>query len=155
MDNIDYGKMRLYAQMNIYCCECKAEIKARLTDGKEIYPHRKDLYKLPFWICDQCKGYVGTHHKTKQRTKPLGVLANKAIKNARIHIHALIDPAYKSELISRKSLYKQLSDALGYDYHTGEIRTVEQAREVYKTAKYIIENAKQANNDLDTGLDDE
>ena len=58
--------------MNIYCTGCEKNVNARLTDGKERYPHRQDLYELPFWVCDNCGGYVGCHHKTNQRTKPLG-----------------------------------------------------------------------------------
>ena len=64
----------------IECVECKATVEARLTDGSEIYPHRKDLHKLPFWKCDHCGNFVGCHHKTKKRTRPLGCIPNKEIK---------------------------------------------------------------------------
>ena len=65
---------------------------ARLTDGKEVYPHRSDLNSLPFWICDRCRNFVGCHHKTKNPTRPLGCIPNKEMKNARKHIHNLLDP---------------------------------------------------------------
>lgn len=45
----------------IFCCKCNKHIKARLTNGKEVYPYRSDLHKLPFWKCDQCKNFVGCH----------------------------------------------------------------------------------------------
>lgn len=32
--------------MNLYCTGCEEEIEARLTNGKERYPHRPDLYEL-------------------------------------------------------------------------------------------------------------
>lgn len=49
--------------MNLYCCGCSEEITASLTDGKEIYPHRPDLYDLPFWKCDICGNLCGKAEK--------------------------------------------------------------------------------------------
>ncbi|EHV5556832.1 hypothetical protein K0W35_003512 [Vibrio parahaemolyticus] len=116
----------------IYCCGCGCDVKARLTNGKEIYPHRSDLVSLPFWICDTCRNHVGCHHKTNKPTTPLGVIPTQEIKNARRHIHALMDPLWKSGKIKRVKLYARLSKWLGNTYHTGEIRSVEEAREVYR-----------------------
>lgn len=61
----------------IFCCCCENDVHARLTDGREIYPHRHDLYSLPFWRCDGCGNHVGCHHKTKDRTRPLGVIPTR------------------------------------------------------------------------------
>jgi hypothetical protein len=116
--------------MIIYCCECKKDIEARLTSGKEIYPHRKDLYSLPFWICDACLNYVGTHHKTKNRTRPLGVIPNEGMRSARKKIHAILDPLWKSGKIKRRTLYKNIRDHLGKEYHTANIKNIEEANEV-------------------------
>ena len=33
--------------MNIFCCGCGVDVVAELVSGKEIYPHRADLYALP------------------------------------------------------------------------------------------------------------
>lgn len=116
----------------IYCCECKIKVDARLTDGSEIYPHRQDLYKLPFWKCDQCNNFVGCHHKTKNRTQPLGCIPNQQIKNARKHIHSILDPIWKSGKANRRKLYKKISDHVGWNYHTAQIRDIEEAREIYR-----------------------
>ncbi|ENP0841209.1 hypothetical protein ACCI44_003648 [Vibrio parahaemolyticus] len=124
----------------IYCCGCESEVNARLTKGKEIYPHRIDLAHLPFWICDTCKNFVGCHHKTNKPTTPLGIIATPEIKNARKHIHALMDPLWESGKIKRGKLYAMLSKRIGKTYHTGEIRTLSDARLVYR---YIQEIGKQ------------
>lgn len=121
----------------IYCCACAKDVDARLTNGVEIYPHRPDLKSLPFWKCDTCKNFVGCHHKTKNRTAPLGCIPTAEIKDARKHIHALIDPIYQSGLMTRKKLYELLSDAVGWKYHTAKIRTIEEARTAYKAALKI------------------
>jgi hypothetical protein len=121
----------------IYCCACQADVAARLTDGKEIYPHRNDLFSLPFWKCDTCKNYVGCHHKTQDRTKPLGNIPSPEIKKARQYIHALLDPIWRTGRMSRDKVYMLLSEKLGYPYHTGEIRTIDDARKVYITLKEI------------------
>lgn len=116
----------------IYCCGCAAEVSARLTDGREIYQHRQDLSGLPFWVCDACGNFVGCHHKTNDRTRPLGSIPTPKLREARKHLHALIDPIWKSGQMPRRALYAKLSAALGREYHTAEIRTLEEARSVHE-----------------------
>lgn len=119
--------------MEIRCCGCRKDrVKARLTDGREVYPHRKDLADLPFWKCDDCRNFVGCHHKTKNRTKPLGCIPTKEIKNARQHIHKILDPMWQGGWRKRSELYARISERFGWKYHTAQIRTVEEAREIYK-----------------------
>lgn len=119
--------------MIIYCTGCEREVVARLTDGRERYPHRSDLANLPFWKCDTCGGYVGCHHKTDTPTKPLGVIASPAILAARKKIHALLDPLWQSRKIERGQAYAYIAHRLGTkSFHNGEIRTIEEARQIYK-----------------------
>jgi len=119
----------------IYCCQCEKKVKARLTTGKEIYPHRADLANLPFWICDECINFVGCHHKTRNSTQPLGVIPTLEIKEARKHIHALLDPIWKSGKMNRTQLYALLSEKIGWTYHTAKIRSIEEARIIYKIVR--------------------
>ena len=121
--------------MRIFCCGCDSEVPARLTTGKEIYPRRADLASLPFWKCDACGNYVGCHHKTKERTKPLGNIPTPQLRNARKHIHAILDPIWKSGKIGRSELYRSITDELGYQFHTAELKTVEEARRVWKIVR--------------------
>jgi hypothetical protein len=121
----------------IYCCGCQKNVAARLTGGQEIYPHRKDLYSLPFWKCDSCKNFVGCHHKTKNRTRPLGVIPTPEIKKARSHIHRILDPLWKSGRFKRKDIYAKLSKHINQEYHTAEIRDIDTARSVYSFIKKI------------------
>lgn len=114
----------------IYCCGCQTNIKARLTDGAEVYSHRKDLKNLPFWICDNCNNFVGCQYKTRDRTKPLGVIATKEIKKYRIKIHSIIDPLWKKKLISRDAIYKRISKEIGTDYHTANLRSIDECENV-------------------------
>ena len=117
----------------IYCCGCSSDVNARLTDGAEIYPHRRDLASLPFWKCDACGNFVGCHHKTKQRTAPLGCIPTPEIKEARSHIHRVLDPLWKSGRFKRRELYSKIANSLGIkEYHTAELRSVEQARDAYR-----------------------
>ena len=129
-------------QYHLYCCGCKEYVSPRLTDGAEIYPHRPDLARLPFWKCDVCGNYVGCHHKSKNRTQPLGCIPTPELKNARRHIHRLLDPAWKSGKISRNKLYGVLSDKLGYGYHTANIRSIKEARRIYRLARDYIRGLK-------------
>ncbi len=128
--------------MSIYCCGCGLDVDARLTNGSEIYPHRKDLHNLPFWKCDECENFVGCHHKTKNRTNPLGCIPTPEIKKYRQRIHALLDPIWQSGKMGRKEIYAKISERVGWKYHTAKIRSVEEAREVYKIVQeYTYNNA--------------
>lgn len=122
--------------MTIYCCECKKDVVARLTNGREIYPHRSDLYSHPFWKCDSCFNYVGCHHKTKSKTRPLGCIPNGELRSARQKIHALLDPIWKNGKAYRSAIYAALAKELGLkEYHTAEIKSVEEAAKVCEFLK--------------------
>lgn len=119
----------------IYCCGCSRRVFARLTNGAEVYAHRKDLASLPFWRCDTCGNFVGCHHQTDTPTKPLGVIATPEIKQARMRLHATLDPLYREGLIRRAVLYKKMARALGVrEFHTAEIRSMAQARRAFLAA---------------------
>jgi hypothetical protein len=118
--------------MKIWCCGCECEVDARLADGAEIYPHRKYLAALPFWRCDTCRNFVGCHHKTKEPTKPLGVIPTPEIKAARQHIHRILDPIWKSGRVRRGTVYARIANHMGWnEYHTAELRSLADARKVY------------------------
>lgn len=123
--------------MEIYCCGCEKKIKARLTNGCEIYQHRSDLHNIPFWKCDYCGNFVGCHHKTSKPTQPLGCIPTPSIKNARKHIHEILDPLWKSGKYTRSGIYKIISDKIGRKYHTAQIRTLIEAREIYRIIKSL------------------
>lgn len=122
----------MVSPMKIYCTGCGKDVEARLTNGEERYPHRQDLYEIPFWRCDGCGNYVGCHWKTKTPTKPLGCIATPELLEARKHIHALLDPLWKSGKIKRGQAYAYIGHRTGKYYHTGELRSIEEAREVYR-----------------------
>ena len=123
--------------MKIYCVSCEVEVTARLTSGKEVYPHRPDLFNLPFWKCDACNNFVGCHHKTANRTKPLGCIPSPAIKAIRKQLHAVIDPIWESGRMSRGAVYSTMSNALGRQYHTADLRSVEEAERMLVVAVEI------------------
>lgn len=121
--------------MEIYCYGCERNVNAVLVGGKDVYPHRKDLFSLPFWRCETCGNFVGCHHKTKNKTKPLGCIPTPELKKARQHIHKLLDPIWKSGKMKRKEIYAKITDRIGWQYHTAKIRSIEEAREIYKIVR--------------------
>lgn len=116
--------------MQIFCVQCNNKKERKLTYGYEIYPHRPDLKDLKFWKCEDCGNFVGCH-KGQKNSNPLGIIANKQIKNARQHIHKLMDPWWDGPS-GRGRIYKYLSINLGYQYHTANIRSIEEARTVWR-----------------------
>jgi len=95
---------------SIICPYC--DNPATFATGKEIYPYRKDLYSKNFWRCEPCGAYVGCHKGTD---KPLGRLANKELRDAKIKAHSLFDPLWKEKKMSRTYAYKWLSERLNID----------------------------------------
>lgn len=137
--------------MIIYCCSCQKDVRARLTNGREIYPYRRDLASLPFWRCDACGSFVGCHHKTKERTKPLGCMPTVEIRAARREIHTVLDPIWQSGQIPRKELYRRLRSVIGREYHTAEIRSIDEARRVLS---YLLETFPGIGGEVVSGLPD-
>jgi hypothetical protein len=113
---------------DIWCCECKGTVKARLTTGKEVYAHRPDLHTNAFWICDTCHNYCGVHKVNKN---PLGNIATPELRRARQNIHTILDPLWKELDYNRQALYEYISEKVGWDYHTAKLKTVEEAMAVY------------------------
>lgn len=119
--------------MQITCCGCNQEkVEARLTNGEEIYPHREDLYDLPFWKCDTCDNFVGCHHKTSNRTQPLGCIPTKELRKMRSIIHRMLDPLWKYGNHKRKDVYGWLSNSTGKPYHTANLCSIEDCEEIIK-----------------------
>ena len=126
--------------MEIYCCGCGVKVDASLTNGGEIYPHRKDLHDLPFWKCDKCGNYVGCHYKTKTRTRPLGHIPTPELRNARKKIHGILDPLWRGDNRKRKELYSIISEKIGWKYHSAKLRNIKEAREIYRVIKTLTTN---------------
>lgn len=83
--------------------------RAVLVTGREIYPHRPDLYGKRFYQCSPCGAYVGCHPGTK---RPLGRLANASLRAAKVRAHAAFDPLWKSGRMKRTKAYAWLAKEL-------------------------------------------
>lgn len=94
--------------MSVNCDYCGKP--AEQVTGKEIYPHRPDLFHKTFYRCVPCRAYVGCHPGT---TRPLGRLANAQLRAAKSAAHAAFDPIWKGGHKKRGSAYAWLADQLG------------------------------------------
>lgn len=90
-----------------YCGKMSAKVS-----GKEIYPHRPDLYSKVFYQCAACDAYVGCHPGTD---KALGFPANAALRSIRSAAHRAFDPKWRNGGRTRQAAYKWLSTELGID----------------------------------------
>lgn len=124
---------------------------AELHTGEAVYPHRKDLYSLKFWVCSPCDAYVGCHKpgatyapgKVSDGTVPLGRLANQKLRLFKGMAHDAIDPLWKGGLFySRNALYSALALQLNIpkaNCHIGEFDE-DQCRKVVKAVALIRDN---------------
>lgn len=99
------------------CDDCGAE--AELVTGREIYPHRRDLWGGQYWACLPCRCWVGCHPGSDKR---MGRVANAATRKLKVAAHAAFDPMWKSGRITRKQAYAWLREQTGLserDCHMG------------------------------------
>ena len=92
---------------SIICPYCNEQ--APLTMGKQVYPHRPDLWDYKFFACFPCDATVGVH---KHSEVPLGRLANKSLRQAKMRAHAAFDPLWKSKRMTRSQAYAWLAFSL-------------------------------------------
>ena len=102
---------------------------AELVGGSVVYPSRPDLKSKRFYLCRKCSAWVGCHAGTN---RPLGRLADKALRRVRQQAHAAFDPIWKCGKTSRTQAYRWLADKMGLpldDTHIAKF-TVEQCKQV-------------------------
>ena len=120
--------------MNPICTYCGKE--SLKVCGKEIYPHRKDLYKKIFYKCNDCNAYVGCHENTD---KPLGILADENLRKIKTMAHRVFDPLWKNNIfLNRLDAYKWLSEKMNIplsECHIGMFNT----EQCLKVIKYCSE----------------
>lgn len=127
--------------MKIFCVECDKNVEPKVVSGSMVYPNSPKLAHDRFWMCNHCKNFIGCHkNANKNKMKPLGVIANKELKQARIKIHQLIDPIWQNDKMKRGEVYAIISKELGYTYHTGELRSLDEARKVWSIAAELHNN---------------
>lgn len=103
------------------CPYCGAA--ALLVTGEVLYPHRHDLAHRFFWQCTPCDAYVGTHDGTRN---PLGTLANKELRRARMILHdRMIDP-----------LWKGAPDCGAYDHEKSDKRAIKKIQRAARPRVY-------------------
>jgi hypothetical protein len=87
-----------------------------------FHPNSSIVYAAdygPIWACLPCKAWVGCH----PNDTPLGRLATKALRVAKVQAHAAFDPLWKGKMRrdgcskgkARASGYKWLAAQLGID----------------------------------------
>lgn len=94
--------------VEVFCPYCKG--RAVRVTGKEVYPHRPDLFQKIYYLCRQCRAYVGCHPNTDT---PLGNLASPELRRVRVEAHDVFDIIWKSGVKRRQEAYDWLSDQLG------------------------------------------
>ncbi len=80
--------------------------RAEMVAGSKIYPDVKSLWNRLYYLCEPCEAYVGTHIGS---VVPLGTLANKELRIARVQAHSAIDPLWKSKRMTRSGVYGWLA----------------------------------------------
>lgn len=105
---------------------------ATIETGREVYPHRRDLWHLKFMVCRPCDARVGMRGK-----QPLGQLAKRDLRRARIDAHRWFDAVWNQTEVTRGQAYAWLAKQLGISRkqcHIGEFDE-EQCRRVVEVCR--------------------
>lgn len=84
------------------------------VSGNVIYPRAKQYHDKFYYLCRKCDAYVGCHPDGK----PMGEVADSALRRARIEAHTAFDRLWKGGRMTRSMAYSWLSRAL--DIQSGE-----------------------------------
>lgn len=127
------------------CAECHEQ--GELVTGKEIYPHRSDLFHMHFWLCRPCFAYVGCHPSGRgygDGTRPLGTMANVVTRNARKAAHEAFDPLWRVGFMSRHQAYRALAKYLELPTDACHIGSFDAptCNKVIQWAKHHIKNTR-------------
>lgn len=101
-------------EVEVICPYCSQP--AKWVDNAEIYGRRYGTSYMMYY-CKPCDAYVGCHQNTRQ---PLGVLANKELREWRKKAHAVFDPLWKTKKMNRQDAYHLLYEKTGKWIHMGE-----------------------------------
>lgn len=94
--------------MTVTCDYCGNETEK--TTGARVYPGRPDLATKIMFACFPCGAWVGCHPGAD---KPLGRMANKALRGAKMDAHAAFDPLWKGQPRGERSpAYAWLAESL-------------------------------------------
>lgn len=125
--------------------------QAKLVSGDVIYPHRPDLASKNFWECRPCDAYVGCHEAGKgygDGTRPMGRLANAALRAAKRGVHLVFDPLWREAEHrgrARTEAYARLAAEMGLPIeqcHIGEFDLEQCARAKEIARRLRIEAAR-------------
>lgn len=103
--------------MSVKCDYCGND--AEKVTGADVYPHRPDLSEKIIYRCTPCEAHVGCHPGSD---KPLGRIANKTLRKAKMEAHAAFDPLWRGRKMSRGMAYAWLAQSLNMrpdDCHIG------------------------------------
>jgi len=125
--------------MTICCSYCGDE--AKRVKGKALYPKHKYLWGKIYFRCEPCDAHVGTHDGTGE---PLGTLANKSLRMARMDAHQAFDQMWREHVVHRSFAYRWLRNRMGLERaaHVGGM-TEEECQVVIGLEDEITENLKK------------
>lgn len=152
-------KFGVYSGIDLYCQACQKQVKTLAVNGATIYPHRPDLYQKVFLQCPHCHNYTMADEikstdsfRTWERRHKKKTIPTATSRRSRYKIHKLIDPVWKSGIMSRADIYKRLSAATGVrNYHNSslcdekiEAKAMREAEKIYREATILgLDKSKQ------------
>jgi DNA-directed RNA polymerase subunit RPC12/RpoP len=131
------------------CRYCNSKVE--LVSNKEVYGREYGNGKC--YKCVKCGAFVGVHPDLKT---PLGILADKELRELRKKAHGLFDRIwknkknYESRTRARNKAYKKLAEKLGIPYNECHFSwfdkdTILEAIEILETKDFFFSLLRNSN----------
>jgi len=98
---------------NVICPYCNKPATWTTRNKANSKVHKNEFM---IWLCKECDAYVSCVDNSK---RPIGTMANRALRKKRIYAHVVFDRIWKKGIKKRGTLYKRMSDHFGYKLHIG------------------------------------
>lgn len=122
-------------------CDNCASLNIAFVGNEKLYgkPHGPWPY---CYLCSDCGAAVGCHPNTEI---PLGRMADKKTRQLRARAHAVFDPIWRSQAMTRSEAYNMLARHLNIPPQDCHISQLNQAQ-----LHFVIKQCKELTPDLET-----
>jgi len=110
--------------------------------GRDMYPTHSRLWTKHLYRCTPCDAHVGCHPNT---TTPLGTLANRPLRAARMAAHTAFDKLWQGGDMPRWAAYKWLRGMMNMprdECHIGQFDETQCAQAIAHVQDYLRRKGK-------------
>lgn len=134
----------------VKCLCCDDHVRAKLVLGSVAAPHIPRLADKLYFLCRECRNFVGCWHNKDDMYIPIGTIPTKEVQAEREIIYQKIQSLVDAGHYKRTTLYTLLSKKCGWrdKFGVAKINSVMQAKNIIKILDKISDEISEKSSDL-------